>query len=181
MSRFLLGALIAAVVLTACGSSTPSGTAGGASPTPQTTVTPGGPSPATSPLPSGQLTQAEAAGLRTALQLERNSTAMYAQVISDLGQVQPFVNVLSAEQTHVSQIQSLFTEYAVPLPQATPDTLTHYTSLSTACAAAAQNEQQVISSYDQLKTTTSRSDILTIYTNLQSAARDSHLPAFQRC
>lgn len=133
-----------------------------------------------SPTAPTALTTAQADALRTALAVERYSYASYQQVLSDFGGVRPFDNIAPAEQQHVDAIKTLFTRYALAIP-ADATGVTSYASVPLACVAAAANEQQLVSTYDQLIAVTTQADILFVYRNLRSASLDNHLPAFTRC
>jgi hypothetical protein len=169
----------AAVVPTSSPSATPS-SAESASPTATPTETPAG-SVVASPTPATLLTAAEVDALGTALAVERFSHAQYAQVLADLGDVRPFSNITDAEAQHVDQIKTLMTRYAVAIPADATTGVVHYASLPLACVAAASNEQQVVTTYDELLTATTRADLLTLFGNLREVSLDNHLVAFTRC
>jgi len=107
--------------------------------------------------------------------------ATYRNVVSALGSVGPFPNVVSAEEQHVSTITTLLNRYGVAVPaaasgQASPATL------SAACNVGVSVEQQVIAFYgDQLPKVSAYPDVTTAFQNLQAVSRDNHLPAFQHC
>ena len=125
---------------------------------------------------------AAATALTTALTAEHEAKATYDNVIARFGAVRPFATVSSAEAQHIDSLQTLAQRYGVTLPpgpfagQPSPSTLTE------ACQLGVTTEQQVISTYDQLLAQVSGyGDLTQGFSNLQAAARDNHLPAFERC
>lgn len=184
-ARAWVGIVVAALALAAC-SSPPS--AGGASPSPSGTVAGATATPtpsalaSASPTAAGTLSANEAAGLGSALDAEYHSYALYDAMVAKFGAVAPFSNILAAEGNHVEAIKTLYERYGIPVP-ANPwtGTATAPSTTAEACSMGVSNEQSVIAMYDQLSSTTTRSDILAVYANLQAVSRDNHLPAFQRC
>ena len=81
------------------------------------------------------LTGKERQGLADALDDEYKARATYAQVIADFGGVRPFVNIVEAEERHISALLGLFERYDIAVPQ---DRWTgsppRFSSLSAACA-----------------------------------------------
>lgn len=143
---------------------------------PSTSVSPSSTSTSTAS-PSSPVTTA----LTASYQAETGTLATYRNVVASLGSVGPFPNIVNAEQQHVATVTTLLSRYGVAVPaaatgQASPSTL------SAACSLGAALEQQIIGMYaDQLPKVSSYADITTAFQNLQSVARDNHLPAFQRC
>jgi hypothetical protein len=128
------------------------------------------------------LTQAERQGLADALDDEYKSRATYAQVIADFGEVRPFVNIVEAEERHISALLGLFERYGIVAP---PDRWTgaapRFSSLAQACNKAVQAEIDNGAIYDRILETTTRTDILSVYQALREASLERHLPAFRRC
>lgn len=159
----------------ACSSTSNNAGAPGGSSTSVTTPAPSTSSPSTSS--SATVTSA----LTAAYQAETGTLATYRNVVASLGSVGPFPNIVNAEQQHVTTVTTLLNRYGVAVPaagagQASPSTL------SAACTLGVNLEQQIISMYtDQLPNVSGHSDITAAFQNLQSVARDNHLPAFQRC
>lgn len=114
-------------------------------------------------------------------QSETGTLATYRNVVSALGSVGPFPNIVSAEEQHVSTVSALLGRYGIPVPGAgaahsSPSTLT------AACSLGVTLEQQIVALYgDQLPKVAAYADVTTAFDNLRAAARDNHLPAFQRC
>ncbi len=168
----------------ACGSSGPpapassttgGGGAGGPTSGPATTA-PSSASPSTA-----SSSAALALALTASYQAETGALATYRNVVSALGSVGPFPNVVSAEEQHVSTITALLNRYGIAVPaagsgQASPATL------SAACNLGVSLEQQLITVYgDQIPKVSAYPDVTTAFQNLQAASRDDHLPAFRRC
>ncbi|MDE3203115.1 MAG: hypothetical protein KGQ66_02705 [Acidobacteriota bacterium] len=151
--------------------------------TPGPTTAPGGatslPGPASSTT-SGNSTVLSSV-LNASYQAETGALATYRNVVSALGSVGPFPNVIVAEEQHVATVTGLLTRHGLPVPassagQAAPSTL------RAACGLGVAVEQQVISLYSaQIPEVSAYPDVTTALQNLQSVSRDNHLPAFERC
>ncbi len=130
----------------------------------------------------GPLAPIEVQGLLKALNDEYHAWAVYNQVIVEFGSVRPFTNVKSSEAKHISALVTLFKRYGLSVP-ANPwlDTTLDLASVRQACALGVDAEIANISLYDNLFTTTTRSDILTVYRSLRTASQTQHLTAFMRC
>lgn len=129
-----------------------------------------------------KLTKAELAALHEALEDEYCAWATYDQVISDFGEVRPFINIKEAEARHIKALCSLFDGYGITIPENTwPGQVTRYKSLQEACQAGVEAEIENGGMYTRLLKSTDRSDILNVFRNLQQASQQNHLPAFQRC
>lgn len=138
------------------------------------TTAPGG---ATTPA-SGAVT----AALGTAMTTEGQAKATYDNVIAQFGAVAPFSTVSSAEAQHIDTLQALAQRYGVTLPAGPFTGQPAPTTFTAACQLGVTTEEQVISTYDQLLTQVSGySDLTQAFSNLQAAARDNHLPAFEHC
>lgn len=138
--------------------------------------TPTGPTP---PAVDAALTVA----LTRAIQDEYRAEATYQAVIADFGQVQPFVNVLTAEERHSAAIGRLFTARGLVAPASTSTvaTVPHFASVTAACAAGAVAERDNIAMYDDLLRTGLPADVRQVFSNNRSASLVNHLPAFERC
>jgi hypothetical protein len=129
-----------------------------------------------------RLTTAEIQALREALDDEYHAWSAYDQVITDFGELRPFVNIRDAEARHARALTQLFTRYGLPIPTNTwPGRVRRYASLQEACEAAVAAEIANGEMYERLLFATQRTDILTVLRNLQQASQQRHLPAFQRC
>lgn len=120
--------------------------------------------------------------LQEALDDEYHAWSTYDQVIRDLGDVQPFSNIREAEARHIEALQSLFVQYALPVPENPwPDRVERYANLQAACKAAVAAEIANVTLYDRLLGTARNADVIAVLRNLQEASKMRHLPAFQRC
>jgi hypothetical protein len=124
-----------------------------------------------------------AAALARAIQDEYRAEAIYQGVIGDFGQVQPFVNVLTAEERHSAAIGRLFTTrgLATPASTSTVATVPHFATVPAACAAGAAAERENIAMYDDLLRAALPADARQVFSNNRSASLVNHLPAFERC
>ena len=129
-----------------------------------------------------KLTAAEFNALHEALDDEYQAWSIYDQVITDFGEVRPFINIRDAEARHIEALRTLYIRYGVPIPENPwPGKVERYTSVQAACEASVAAEVANGELYDQLFTTELRPDILRVLRNLQQASLERHLPAFQRC
>jgi len=120
--------------------------------------------------------------LTEALDDEYKSRATYRRVIEKFGPVRPFVNIVEAEQRHVHALISLFDAHGLPVPE--DDWASRVVAPATiveACRAAVEAERANMAMYDCLLAATPEPDVRRVLTHLQSASRDRHLPAFERC
>jgi len=130
----------------------------------------------------GTLTEAEIESLNLVLQDEYHAWAVYDQVIQDFGQVIPFTAIREAEARHAAAVERLFEKYGLDVPENQwVGNAPSFDSLEEACAAAVQAEIDNAGLYDTALATTTRRDLTNVFTNLQSASLNKHLPAFQAC
>lgn len=136
----------------------------------------------TSPSPV-TLTVEVRAALDRSIQDEYRSETTYQGVINDLGQLLPFVNVLTAEQRHSATIAEMFARRGLTAPPSTWTlaTVPHYSTSTEACRAAATAERANVAMYDELLLLDLPSDVRQGFTNIRAASLLNHLPAFERC
>ena len=141
---------------------------------------PEGPSAGPTPM---ALTVELRVALERGLQDEYRAETIYQGVITDLGQLLPFVNVLTAEQRHSASIAALFTRRGLVAPpnRWTVANVPHFTTVPAACAAAVTAERENIAIYDELLRLDLPTDVRQVFTNNRSGSLDNHLPAFARC
>jgi hypothetical protein len=132
--------------------------------------------------PVGSLSEAEANALRAALLDEYNAKALYEQARTDLGSVRPLTQIERAEEKHIAALQTLFTRYGleIPVDQAGEQDGT-YATLADACAASVTAETANVALYSQLLPQVDNPDLVRVFTALQSASQNRHLPALQAC
>ncbi|MGY6215143.1 ferritin-like domain-containing protein [Methylolobus aquaticus] len=120
--------------------------------------------------------------LSEALDDEYKSRATYRCVIEKFGPVRPFVNIVEAEQRHVYSLISLFDTYGLPvLEDDWASRVVAPATIGDACRAAVEAERANMAMYDRLLAATPEPDVRRVLSQLQSASRDRHLPAFERC
>jgi hypothetical protein len=136
----------------------------------------------TSPTPVATDPQLTAT-LARAIQDEYRAEAIYQGVLNDFGQVQPFVNILSAEERHSAAVGRLFSArgLAVPISTSTVANVPHFAALSAACSAGTVAERENIAMYDDLLRADLPADVRQVFSNNRSASVVNHLPAFERC
>jgi hypothetical protein len=128
------------------------------------------------------LNAGEIAALREALDDEYHAFSSYDQVVADFGEVRPFINIRGAEARHIDAWLGLFGRYNVqPSANEWPGKVKRYHSVRDACVDAVQAEIANGALYDRLMGSTTRPDLLAVFTNLREASQERHLPAFQRC
>lgn len=128
------------------------------------------------------LTEAEIEALNSVLQDEYHAWAVYDQVIQDFGEVVPFVAIRNAEARHAAAVQRQFEKYGLPIPENQwIGNVDSFASVEAACTAAAQAEIANASLYDDALANTTRADLTRVFSRLQSASLNNHLPAFQAC
>jgi len=121
--------------------------------------------------------------LQRSLQDEYRAEAIYQGVLADLGQVLPFVNVLTAEQRHSTSIEHLYTARGAGIPASnwTLGNVPRFATVQAACLAGVTAERENIAVYDDLLRLDLPADVRQVFTNNRSASLVSHLPAFERC
>lgn len=131
--------------------------------------------------PSSTATTTLAAPLDEAYRAETGALATYRHVVTRLGPVGPFPNVVQAEEQHVSTVGALFTRYGLGVPTAATGQASPATR-SAACTLGASIEREMVAMYDRLlPSVTSYPAVTTVFHNLQAVSRDNHLPAFEHC
>lgn len=127
------------------------------------------------------LTDAEKAVLEKAILEEYGALNLYRDVIAQFGDVAPFSQIARSEEQHVNMLVRLAEKYGV-LPPANPgSTGATFTDLNQACQAGAAAETADAALYDELMPQTTHADLIQVFTNLQAASLQNHLPAFQTC
>jgi len=121
--------------------------------------------------------------LAEAIQDEYHAEAVYQGVIADFGQVWPFANIIRAEQNHASALATLFRARGLALPERawTIGNVPRFSSLQSACSAAAAAEVANVAVYDRYLGESLPDDVRRVFTNNRAASLNNHLPAFQRC
>jgi len=118
-----------------------------------------------------------------AIQDEYHAEFTYMKVLDTFGDVQPFYNILFAEQRHSEAIAKLFSNHGleVPVSNWNVGNVPVFGALTEACAAGVAAELANIALYDELLTLDLPQDVRNVFTNLRAASLENHLPAFQTC
>jgi len=122
------------------------------------------------------------AALQAALDDEYRAEATYRAVLDKFGDVRPFSNIIRAEQRHaeMATAQMVRLGMAVP-PNRYIGTITAPETLLDACQTGIEAERANIALYDRLLPQVRDPQVKTTLELLQSASRENHLPAFERC
>ncbi|MBK7394233.1 MAG: hypothetical protein IPI64_13195 [Chloracidobacterium sp.] len=132
---------------------------------------------------SSKLDQRTQDALVSALADERLSQATYQAVLNKFPGSRPFINIIEAEKKHESFLLPLFAKYGVTVPanELDPAKISVPADLVEACKAGVKLENENIALYDRFLQFVKEPDVKEVFTRLQSASRDNHLPAFTRC
>jgi hypothetical protein len=126
-----------------------------------------------------------AALLALALQEEYKAEMLYRSVLGTFGpDTAPFALIAEAEAHHVEALQALFTrrQLAPPASAWAPSSFAPLASVSLACAAGVAAETEDAAFYaPHLQRADLPQDVRNVFTNLQRASLENHLPAFERC
>lgn len=123
------------------------------------------------------------AALVAAIQDEYHAEAVYARILSDVGNVNPFANIIRAERMHAASLAALFTARGLTPPPSewTTTNVPGFDSVQAACAAAAQAEIDNVAVYDRYLGEALPDDVRVVFVNNRAASLNNHLPAFNRC
>ena len=132
--------------------------------------------------PNEEISTNEIEALSDAINDEYKARATYKRIIEELGDVKPFSNIINGENTHISQLESLYNKYNLEIPQDTwYDKVPIFTNIKDACSAGVTAEIENANLYDELMKKVDNQDITAVFISLRDASRNNHLPAFQRC
>ncbi|MDA8296540.1 MAG: hypothetical protein M0004_08155, partial [Actinomycetota bacterium] len=106
-----------------------------------------GPGPVPGAVPAPANTALKGA-LGSALEREQYALASYQNVVSQLGPIGPFPNVIQGEQQHVATLKAFFAEYGISLPTTVVSGASAPATTTGACALGVSIEQSLISLYD---------------------------------
>ncbi len=112
---------------------------------------------------------------------EHKALATYESIMTQFGDVAPFVNIARAEENHIAALERMFVRYDVAIPAVPSFDVPAFETLEDACAAAAQAEIDNAALYDKYLALFTQPDILQVANSLKSASLNNHLPAFEAC
>jgi hypothetical protein len=121
--------------------------------------------------------------LGQALQEEYMAQFLYVSVLEDFAEAMPFALIAESEVRHVEALQMLFTrrQMAPPASIWTQASFPPYASLALACAGGVDAEAEDAAFYaPYLQRTDLPQDVRNVFTNLQAASLENHLPASSR-
>jgi hypothetical protein len=119
-----------------------------------------------------------------ALQEEYKAQMLYRSVLEDYPGALPFAAIVESEVRHVEALRMLFTrrQQTPPVSLWTPASFSPFSSIQTACAGGVEAETEDGALYTPyLQRTDLPQDARNVFTNLQAASLENHLPAFERC
>lgn len=128
------------------------------------------------------LSSAESDALQQAILEEYGAMNLYQSVIDQLGNVYPFSMIVLSEQQHVNALVRQAEKYGIAVPEnpGLAEAVT-FSTLQQACQAGVAAETADAALYDELEPGVTHTDILRVFSQLQSASLNSHLPAFEAC
>jgi hypothetical protein len=121
--------------------------------------------------------------LQLALQEEYNAEMLYRHVLAIFGpDTAPFELIADAEARHVAALKLLFARRTLASPPWTPQSFPAFGTIPEACADGVRGEAADAQFYTPyLARTDLPQDVRNVFTNLQAASLENHLPAFERC
>jgi rubrerythrin len=123
--------------------------------------------------------------LERAVQEEHKAEALYRSVLATFGEgTLPFAVIADSEAQHVAAIERLFARRQLTPPPSTWSVAAFppFASVALACAAGVGAEEDDAAFYTPyLERTDIPQDVRIVFTNLQRASLENHLPAFERC
>lgn len=121
--------------------------------------------------------------LGLALQEAYTAEMLYRSVLATMGaDTAPFALIAAAEARHVEALLQLFARRSLAAPPWTPVSFATYATHPAACAAGVAAERTDAAFYSPyLARTDLPRDVRNVFTNLQAASLENHLPAFELC
>lgn len=113
---------------------------------------------------------------------EQHAYAAYESIMTQFGEIAPFVNIQRAEVQHAATWEFLFERYGIPTPAIPDFDIPMFDSPQEACALGAEAEIANFTLYDEmLAAFAPYPDIYQAAVALRDASEFNHLPAFQAC
>ena len=128
------------------------------------------------------LSEQEAADLAAAIQEEYTAMNTYQAIMNELGEIQPFSRIARSEQQHVNALIRVAERFGVEVPENAGEVADiEWSTLEEACQLGVTFEQIDADLYDEILPNTTNPMLIRVYTNLQRASLNNHLPAFEAC
>lgn len=128
------------------------------------------------------LSDAEVTALQDAILEEYGALNLYQAVIAQFGDTYPFSQIAASEQQHANALIRQAIKYDVAVPENSGINLTAtFENLAEACQAGVDAEIADAALYDELMLVTDHADLIQVFTRLQNASLEKHLPAFEAC
>lgn len=107
--------------------------------------------------------------------------ALYSAILKKHGDIQPYAAIREAEARHIQALKRQLEKYGITIPEdkfagkaVAPATLLE------AAKQGVESEEKNVAMYDRyLAAVKDYPDLTRVFTNLQRASRDAHLPAFR--
>jgi hypothetical protein len=131
---------------------------------------------------TASLSEQEAADLALAIQEEFTAMNTYQAVMNELGEIRLFFRIARSEQQHVNALIRVAERYGVEAPENAGEVADiEWSTIEEACQMGVTFEQMDAALYDELLLNTTNPALIRVYTNLQRASLNNHLPAFEAC
>ena len=138
-------------------------------------------------LPSGEVLDVDLPddvieGLTVTLLDEYAAYDVYNDMIEQLGEVIPFVNLRNAEANHALALERVFLRYGLELPVAGEVDVPEFATVTGACTRAYDIEVANVDLYDTyLPLMSDYPDMTRVMTNLRDASFNNHMPILASC
>lgn len=121
--------------------------------------------------------------LRISLYDEYHAFEVYKKIIETFGELQPFTNIIQAEQNHINVVVAMCSKYGIEAPiNNWSEKIELPNSLLECCELGVVAELENIKMYDNLLQYVDQyPDVQDIFYQLQAASYNNHLPAFRNC
>ncbi len=127
------------------------------------------------------LSDEEVDGLIRAIYEEYNARNTYLAVIDQFGPEVPFVQIANSEQNHLNALLRQADKYGIEVPELAPTAIPSLATLEDACSLGVAAEIADAALYDELIADVTHTDLIQVYSRLQTASLQSHLPQFELC
>jgi len=116
-----------------------------------------------------------------AIQYEYLAQAEYQLIVSQYGEIKPFINIVEAEQTHIDLLIPLFEKYNIELPENNAsEKAVLPESISSALATGIEAEEMNIAMYQQFLSQDNLPDDVRLVFEYLMNASENHLRAFSK-